>query len=140
MDFTNCKYPRHQLIINEVANSSPGPDRVTFLITTIIYTSSPPLFLAPRFWGATWPAATRVLSRSKRKNPWNEVAKRRRHWEQQKRKQNNNSNRSNYVENVVCFHQKICWLCFCSLSFSLPLIFTLLQSRVVQTWGRITQG
>ena len=51
MDFTNCKYPRHQLIINEVANSSPGPDRVTFLITTIIYSSSPPFFfLAPRFW------------------------------------------------------------------------------------------
>ena len=50
MDFINCKYPRHQLIINDVANSSPGPDRVTFVITTIIYSSSPPLILAPRFW------------------------------------------------------------------------------------------
>ena len=27
-----------------------APDRVTFVIATIIYSSSPPLFLAPRFW------------------------------------------------------------------------------------------
>ena len=27
-----------------------APDRVTFVMATIIYSSSPPLFLAPRFW------------------------------------------------------------------------------------------
>ena len=39
------KYPRHQLIINEAANS-----RITFVFAAIIFSSSPPLFLAPRFW------------------------------------------------------------------------------------------
>ena len=45
-----------------------GPDKATFVIATNIYSSSPPLFTVP-----TWPAATRVLSRSKRDNPGNKV-------------------------------------------------------------------
>ena len=45
-----------------------GTDRVTFVLATISYSSSPPLFLAPQILGAAWPAATRVLSRSKREN------------------------------------------------------------------------
>ena len=39
------EYPRHQLIINEAANS-----RIIFVFAAIIFSSSPPLFLAPRFW------------------------------------------------------------------------------------------
>ena len=46
------KYQYHQLVINEATNSSRAPteNRVTFVIATISYSSSPPLFLAPRFW------------------------------------------------------------------------------------------
>ena len=45
-----------------------APCRVTFVIATIIYSSSPPLFL-----GTTWKTATRILSQSKRENPGNKV-------------------------------------------------------------------
>ena len=34
----------------EAASSSRAPTRVTFVMATIIYSSSPPLFLTPRFW------------------------------------------------------------------------------------------
>ena len=34
----------------EVASYSRAPTRVTFVMATIIYSSSPPLFLPPRFW------------------------------------------------------------------------------------------
>ena len=39
------KNPRNQLIINEAANSSPGPDRLTFVIAAI-FTFLP----LPYFW------------------------------------------------------------------------------------------
>ena len=32
--------------------------------------------------------------------------------------------------NVSCSHQKFCFLCSCSLFFSLPLIFTILAAKV----------
>ena len=48
------KYQYHQLVINEATNSSRAPteNRVTFVIATISYSSSPPLFLAPQILGA----------------------------------------------------------------------------------------
>ena len=45
----NFKYPRHQLIINEVTNSFRAGQSNLFHSDNI-YSSSPPLFLAPRFW------------------------------------------------------------------------------------------
>ena len=35
-----------------------------------------------------------------------------------------------YERNVVCSHKKFCCLCSCSLSFSLPLIFTILAANI----------
>ena len=35
-----------------------------------------------------------------------------------------------YGGNVVCSHKKFCCLCSCSLSFSLPLIFTILAANI----------
>ena len=144
LDFTNCKYPRHQLIINEVANSSPGPDRLTFVITTIIYSSSPPFFLAPRFWeprdqpqpGFSLEARERALGTRLLNGDGIENSK---------KKTNKQKNKTltattiglimSKMSNVLT--KKIYCLCFCSLCFSLPLIFTLLQSRVVQSCVRI---
>ena len=45
------KYPRHQLSNKRGGKLLSGPDRATYVVATIIiYCSSPPLFLAPRFW------------------------------------------------------------------------------------------
>ena len=44
------KYPRHQLSNKRGGKLLSGPDRATYGVATIIYCSSPPLFLAPTFW------------------------------------------------------------------------------------------
>ena len=55
-------------------NLLSGLARATFVIATIIYSSSPPVFTAPRFWEPRDPAQPGFFLEARRENPGNEVA------------------------------------------------------------------
>ena len=55
-------------------NLLSGLDIVTFVIATIIYSSYPSLFSAPRFWEPRDPRQPGFFLKARRENPGNEVA------------------------------------------------------------------